>query len=72
MSESIKRSNSLKYFFLLILFIAITDISFLFNIPVLRQITGFIFLTFLPGMLLIHLLKLYELKSAEKLFSLLA
>jgi len=66
MSESTKRSNSLKYFFLLILFIAITDISFVFNIPVLRQITGFTFLTFLPGLLLIHILKLDKLKSAEK------
>ena len=66
MSESTKRSISLKYFFLLILFIAITDISFVFNIPVLRQITGFTFLTFLPGLLLIHILKLDKLKSAEK------
>jgi uncharacterized membrane protein len=59
--------NSFKHFLVLLFFIALTDIFFLFNIPVLRQITGFIFLTFIPGLMFIYILKLHKLKITEKL-----
>jgi uncharacterized membrane protein len=38
--------------------IVLTDISIALNIPVLRQVFGFIFLTFLPGFLLVKTLRL--------------
>jgi uncharacterized membrane protein len=39
-------------------FIALTDIFIAFDIPILRQLFGFALLTFLPGFLLIQILKL--------------
>src|SRR5208283_1975940 len=64
-----KPTYSLNAFWILfgaILFILITDLLIIFNIPILRQITSFIFLTFLPGLLLIYILKLQKLKLVEK------
>jgi uncharacterized membrane protein len=66
MDESKNKVNSFKYLLVMLMFIALTDISFLFNIPVLRQISGFIFLTFIPGLLMIYILKLQKLKVIEK------
>ncbi len=37
--------------------IALTDISIILNVPVLRQVLGFAMLTFLPGFLLIHIVR---------------
>ena len=66
MDEWKKNTNSLKYFLVLIMFVAITDVSFLFNIPVIRQLTGFFFLSFLPGLLVLYIMKLDKLKLIEK------
>ena len=66
MDESKKNTNSLKYFLVLIMFVAITDVLFLFNIPVIRQLTGFFFLSFLPGLLVLYIMKLDKLKLIEK------
>jgi uncharacterized membrane protein len=38
-------------------FIAVADISIIFNIPGLSQVLGFVLLTFLPGFLLIEILR---------------
>ena len=38
-----------------------------FDIPILRQIIGFIFLAFVPGLLILRLLKLHRLGSIETL-----
>ncbi len=38
-----------------------------FDIPVLRQIVGFIFLTFVPGFLILRILKLHRLGTVESL-----
>jgi len=38
--------------------ILLTDLAILLNIPFLRQITGFFFLTILPGLLILYILKL--------------
>ncbi len=52
---------------LIVAAIALTAISVLFNIPVLRPAFGFIFLTFVPGFLLLFILKLNKLGRVEKL-----
>ena len=46
--------------------IAVTDIAVLFDIPILRQVSGIVFLTVLPGMLIIFLFKLNKLEITEK------
>ncbi len=55
------------YFLFLVLILVITDLAIVLDIPVLRQLFGFIFLTFAPGFLLLFLLKLNRLDLAEKI-----
>ena len=57
MSEPPKNSGIKKFFFLILVFLVVTDIAILLNIPFLRQILGFLFLTFLPGLLILQILK---------------
>lgn len=38
-----------------------------FNIPILRQLIGFIYLTFIPGILILRILKLHELGNIDTL-----
>lgn len=38
-----------------------------FDIPVLRQIVGFIFLTFVPGILILRILKVHNISTVESL-----
>jgi uncharacterized membrane protein len=38
-----------------------------FDIPVLRQIVGFIFLTFVPGILILRILRVHNISTAESL-----
>ena len=58
-------SNRLLRFTLL--FLIITDLAVVFNIPILRQFSGFIFLTFVPGFLILVILRLNKLGSVEKI-----
>ena len=44
----------------------LTDLAILLNIPFLRQILGFFFLTILPGFLILRILKLNRIGTAEK------
>ena len=48
------------------MFLLIMSLSIIFDIPVLRQILGFIFLTFVPGWLILYILKLNKLGMTEK------
>ncbi len=52
---------------LIVVFIVTTVIAAFADIPVLRQILGFIFLTFLPGWLIVHILKINNLSPSVKL-----
>ncbi|MFC1951683.1 DUF2206 domain-containing protein [Chloroflexota bacterium] len=38
-----------------------------FNIPVIRQVVGFVFLTFVPGILILRILKIHNISTAESL-----
>ena len=35
------------------------------DIPILRQVVGFIFLTFIPGILLLRILRVHEINTTE-------
>ena len=54
-----------KWFVFIISMLLITDLAILFNIPFLRQILGFLFLTLLPGLLILQILKLNKLNTIE-------
>ena len=47
--------------------LVLTNLTVLLNIPVLRQVSGFIFLTFIPGFLLLFILKLDRLGLVERI-----
>jgi uncharacterized membrane protein len=53
-------------FIFVILALLIADLTILLNIPFLRQVFGFIFLTIVPGLLILQLLKLTELDFLER------
>ncbi len=67
MAERGVNLSSIKWFGLVITIIALTNITIILDIPVLRQILGFIFLTFIPGFVLLSLLKLNRLGLLEKI-----
>ena len=58
--------ESKKYFYILIAALIITDLAIILNIPFLRQILGFLFLTILPGLLILLILKLNKIDFLEK------
>ena len=53
-------------FVFVISILLLTDIAILLNIPFLRQVLGFLFLTILPGFLILQILKLNKIGSTEK------
>ena len=58
--------KSKECFVFIILILLLTDLSILLNIPFLRQILGFLFLTLLPGLLTLQILKLNKIDLTEK------
>jgi uncharacterized membrane protein len=66
MIESPKTLGIKEFLFLILVFLIATDLAILLNIPFLRQILGFLFLTFLPGLLLLQVLKLNKFGYTEK------
>ncbi|RLC91128.1 MAG: hypothetical protein DRI39_10745, partial [Chloroflexi bacterium] len=55
-----------KRFAVVVAFLAATDLAVLLDIPVLRQLLGFSFFTFVPGILILYLLRLGRLGLTEK------
>lgn len=58
--------NIKRFFFLILIFLIATNVAILLNIPFLRQVFGFLFLTILPGVLILEILKLNKMGSTEK------
>ena len=54
-----------KLFIIITVAVLITDLAILLNIPFMRQILGFLFLTILPGLLILQILKLSKLNTIE-------
>lgn len=67
MKNPVKNLVSNDYFMIMIALLIAMDIVILLDIPFLRQIVGFIFITFLPGLLIIQILKLNEIQYTEKI-----
>ena len=51
----IKNVVAKEWFALIIAILILTDLAIILNIPFLRQILGFLFLTLLPGLLILQL-----------------
>ena len=66
MSNITKNGDYRSFFLVLALLIILTDIAILLDIPFLRQIFGFLFLTLLPGLLILQILKLNKIGFIEK------
>lgn len=60
------RTSSGKRFLLFLLFLIATALSVFLDIPVLRELLSFLFLTFVPGALLLYILKLNKLGLTVK------
>jgi uncharacterized membrane protein len=66
MIELPKTRDVKKIFFLILVVLIAMDLVILLNIPFLRQIIGFLFLTILPGLLTLQILKLNKMDLTEK------
>lgn len=59
-------SSARRKLALLMALLVATDLAVLLDIPIFRQVLGFVFLTFVPGLLIVYLLKLDKLGLAER------
>jgi uncharacterized membrane protein len=66
MAKLFENLGAKEWFIALILILFLTDITILIDFTILRQILGFPFLTFLPGLLILHILKLNKIGYTEK------
>lgn len=62
-----EKKSSISWFISIVAIIAATNLAIFFDVPVLRQLLGIIFLTIIPGLLILFLLKLDKLALAEKI-----
>jgi uncharacterized membrane protein len=62
----LKNIDAKQYFTVLIAVIFLTDLIILLNIPFLRQILGFFCFTLIPGLLILHVLKLNKIEFLKK------
>jgi len=68
MVESQTTSNAKRFFLFILIFLICTDLSIFLDIPVLRQILVPAFLTIVPGLLILHILKLNKSGLTERIF----
>jgi uncharacterized membrane protein len=66
MFEKLKTTTAKQWILFIILSLAITDIIILTDIPLLKQSITFLFFILIPGMLLLNVLKLYEMEFIKK------
>ena len=62
----IKNLDAKQYFAVLVAIIVLADLVILLNIPLLRQILGFLCFTIIPGLLILHILKLNKIEFLKK------
>lgn len=63
----LKSLDAKQYFTVLIAIITLADLTILLNIPFLRQIIGFLCFTFVPGIIILRVLRLHKLSTIETL-----
>lgn len=61
-----KNLDAKQYFTVLIAILLLTDLIILLNVPFLRQILGFLCFTTIPGLLILHVLKLNKIEFLKK------
>jgi len=61
-----KNLDGKQYFTCLMAIIALTDFVILLNVPFLRQALGFLCFTIIPGLLILHILKLNKIEFLKK------
>ena len=70
MSSLIAKWKSFDFLLLILFLQLIVNVTIFLDIPVARQVIGFLYFTFVPGILIIKLLKINEIERLEKfLFS---
>ena len=67
MIELLKDWSIKRLLFFILIFLIVTDLAILLNIPLLRQTLGFLCFTIIPGLLILHLLKLNKIGLLKKL-----
>lgn len=67
MPSSPRNSSAKRFLLFTLLFLVATDLSIFLDIPVYRQFLGFVFFTSVPGLLILHILKLSKLGLTEKI-----
>ena len=67
MMDSIKNFGMKKWILTLFSILLLTDLMVILNIPYLREITVFLTFTTIPGLLIIHILRLNKLEFLKKL-----
>ena len=65
MAKLVNSAAERKIVLIIVLLVA-TALTVLLDIPVFRQVLGFVFLTFVPGLLILYILKLNKLGLTEK------
>ena len=66
MIESPRSLGNKGFFLFILVFLVLTDLAVLLNIPILRPVLGFLFFTIIPGLLILHILKLDRLGLTER------
>ncbi|CAD7775867.1 hypothetical protein AIOGIFDO_01851 [Candidatus Methanoperedenaceae archaeon GB37] len=62
----LKNLDARQYFAVLIAITVLADLAILLNIPFLRQMLGFLCFTIIPGLLILHILKLNKIEFLKK------
>lgn len=62
----IKDLDAKQYFGILLLLLILTNIVILLNVHLLRQILGFLCFTIIPGLLIVHILRLNKIEFLKK------
>jgi len=66
MLEKINNFKAKEWLILIISIILFTDLTILLNIPILREISTFLCFTFIPGMIILQILKLNKIEFIKK------
>ena len=67
MNELLKTSSTRRFILFILIFLVSTDLAIILDIPYLRQVLGFVFLTIIPGLLILYILRLNKLELTEKI-----
>lgn len=67
MTRSSGVSDARGFYIFVLIFLVLTDLVIILNVPILRPALGFLFFTVIPGLLILHALRLNQLDLTERL-----